>query len=110
MKPAILAAALLLIAPAHALTVLNRGNGSEIKSLDPHFIDGIAESTVEGDLLIGLGHSVDLGAENFQDGHGLAPELLFLAGRADCPPLENRVIPALAGIPVPKGQFPPMRE
>ncbi len=41
-------------APAAALTVLNRGNGSEIKSLDPHFIDGLQESTVEGDLLIGL--------------------------------------------------------
>ncbi|MEI9989005.1 MAG: peptide ABC transporter substrate-binding protein [Rhizomicrobium sp.] len=41
-------------APASALTVLNRGNGSEIRSLDPHFIDGVAESTIEGDLLIGL--------------------------------------------------------
>ncbi len=40
--------------PASALTVLNRGNGSEIKSLDPHFIDGINESTIEGDILVGL--------------------------------------------------------
>jgi oligopeptide transport system substrate-binding protein len=40
--------------PAHALTVLNRGNGSEIKSLDPHFISTVAESTVIGDLLMGL--------------------------------------------------------
>jgi oligopeptide transport system substrate-binding protein len=41
-------------APAGALTVLNRGNGAEIKSLDPHFVDGIQESEVEGDILIGL--------------------------------------------------------
>ena len=40
--------------PASALTVLNRGNGTEIKSLDPHFIDGLQESTVEGDILVGL--------------------------------------------------------
>jgi oligopeptide transport system substrate-binding protein len=47
-------AALLVCAPAAAETVLNRGNGAEIKSLDPHFIDGLAESSVEGDILIGL--------------------------------------------------------
>ena len=40
--------------PASALTVLNRGNGAEIKSLDPHFIDGTNESSIDGDLLIGL--------------------------------------------------------
>ncbi len=34
--------------------MLNRGNGAEIKSLDPHFIDGANESQIEGDLLIGL--------------------------------------------------------
>ncbi|HXC55042.1 MAG TPA: peptide ABC transporter substrate-binding protein [Rhizomicrobium sp.] len=46
--------ALLAAPPATALVVLNRGNGAEIKSLDPHFIDGINESSVDGDLLIGL--------------------------------------------------------
>src|SRR5664279_4440467 len=46
--------ALLCAVPAAALTVLNRGNGAEVKSLDPHFIDGLNESNVEGDLLIGL--------------------------------------------------------
>jgi len=46
--------ACLLAEPASGLTVLNRGNGAEIKSLDPHFIDGLNESNVEGDLLIGL--------------------------------------------------------
>ena len=53
---AILALALscIPIAPAWGLTVLNRGNGGEIKSLDPHFIDGLNESNVSGDLLIGL--------------------------------------------------------
>jgi oligopeptide transport system substrate-binding protein len=47
-------AAVLAVAPASALTVLNRGNGAEIKSLDPHFIDGLNESNVEGDILVGL--------------------------------------------------------
>ena len=47
-------AACLAPVPSLALTVLNRGNGAEIKSLDPHFIDGINESNVEGDILIGL--------------------------------------------------------
>jgi oligopeptide transport system substrate-binding protein len=46
--------AVLMIAPAGAVIVLNRGNGVELKSLDPHFIDGLNESNVEGDLLIGL--------------------------------------------------------
>jgi oligopeptide transport system substrate-binding protein len=46
--------ACLLASPAWGLTVLNRGNGAEIKSLDPHFIDGLNESNVEGDLVIGL--------------------------------------------------------
>jgi len=46
--------ALLPCSPAAALTVLNRGNGAEIKSLDPHFIDGLNEAQVEGDLLVGL--------------------------------------------------------
>lgn len=46
--------ALLSAAPASALTVLNRGNGAEVKSLDPHFTDGLNEANVEGDILIGL--------------------------------------------------------
>ncbi len=46
--------ALLPLSSAEALTVLNRGNGSEIKSLDPHFISTVGESNVVGDLLIGL--------------------------------------------------------
>jgi oligopeptide transport system substrate-binding protein len=33
---------------------LNRGNGSEIKSLDPHYIDLTSEANVEGDILTGL--------------------------------------------------------
>jgi oligopeptide transport system substrate-binding protein len=40
--------------PANALTILNRGNGAEPKSLDPHFIDGIPEANIVGDLLVGL--------------------------------------------------------
>jgi len=43
-----------LCAPAEALVTLNRGNGAEIKSLDPHFISTVSESTVLGDLLMGL--------------------------------------------------------
>jgi oligopeptide transport system substrate-binding protein len=39
---------------ASAQVVLNRGNGAEIKSLDPHFVDGTNESNIEGDMLIGL--------------------------------------------------------
>jgi len=48
--------------PSAALTVLNRGNGAEIKSLDPHFIDGLQELTIEGDILIGL-MTMDAAAE-----------------------------------------------
>jgi oligopeptide transport system substrate-binding protein len=40
--------------PADALVVLNRGNGAEPKSLDPHFVDLIPESNILGDLLTGL--------------------------------------------------------
>ena len=32
----------------------NRGNGGELKSLDPHFIDGQWESNIVGDMLMGL--------------------------------------------------------
>ena len=56
LRPFRLTLALLLIAalPAHALTVLNRGNGGEPKSLDPAFVDTVAESNILGDLLTGL--------------------------------------------------------
>jgi len=47
-------ATLLLATSAHALTVLNRGNGSEPKSLDPAFVDTVAESNILGDILMGL--------------------------------------------------------
>ena len=50
----LLAALLVGALPASALTVLNRGNGGEIKSLDPQFIDGLNESNIEGDILVGL--------------------------------------------------------
>ncbi|MEI9997351.1 MAG: peptide ABC transporter substrate-binding protein [Rhizomicrobium sp.] len=55
-RAAVLAGLLAVAAasPAFALSVLNRGNGIEIKSLDPHFIDGINESQIEGDILVGL--------------------------------------------------------
>src|SRR5580765_178630 len=43
-----------LATPVHALTVLNRGNGSEAKSLDPAFVNTAAESNILGDLLVGL--------------------------------------------------------
>jgi oligopeptide transport system substrate-binding protein len=33
---------------------LNRGNGGEPKSLDPHHIDGTWEANIEGDLFVGL--------------------------------------------------------
>src|SRR5690348_14987691 len=42
------------MAGAAADAVLHRGNGSEPKSLDPHFIDLIPESNIVGDLLVGL--------------------------------------------------------
>lgn len=38
----------------HAPDYLVRGNGAEIKSLDPHYIDGQWEANVVGDVLIGL--------------------------------------------------------
>jgi oligopeptide transport system substrate-binding protein len=38
----------------HAADFLVRGNGAEIKSLDPHYIDGQWEANVVGDLLTGL--------------------------------------------------------
>jgi oligopeptide transport system substrate-binding protein len=38
----------------HAADYLVRGNGIEIKSLDPHYIDGNYEANVVGDILIGL--------------------------------------------------------
>ncbi|HJW40776.1 MAG TPA: peptide ABC transporter substrate-binding protein [Rhizomicrobium sp.] len=38
----------------HSPDYLVRGNGAEIKSLDPHYIDGNWESNVVGDMLIGL--------------------------------------------------------
>lgn len=40
--------------PADTAMTLNRGNGSEIKSLDPHYIDMVSEAAVLGDILIGL--------------------------------------------------------
>ncbi len=41
-------------APHSGVMTLNRGNGAEIKSLDPDFIDGTWEANVVGDLLVGL--------------------------------------------------------
>jgi oligopeptide transport system substrate-binding protein len=41
-------------APHHDVMTLNRGNGAEIKSLDPDFIDGTWEANVVGDLIVGL--------------------------------------------------------
>lgn len=38
----------------HDVTILNRGNGAEISSLDPHYITGNWEAYVIGDCLIGL--------------------------------------------------------
>jgi len=38
----------------HAPDYLVRGNGIEIKSLDPHYIDGNWEAFVVGDILVGL--------------------------------------------------------
>lgn len=45
---------LLLALPAQAQTVLNRGNGSEPDSLDPAFAGAQAETTILGDLMVGL--------------------------------------------------------
>ena len=44
----------LTAASAQATAVLNRGNGSEPKSLDPAFVDTAAESNILGDILVGL--------------------------------------------------------
>jgi oligopeptide transport system substrate-binding protein len=38
----------------HAADYIVRGNGAEIKSLDPHYIDGSWEANVVGDALVGL--------------------------------------------------------
>jgi oligopeptide transport system substrate-binding protein len=38
----------------HAPNVLNRGNGADISSLDPHFITGNWEAYVIGDCILGL--------------------------------------------------------
>lgn len=38
----------------HSPDYLVRGNGAEIKSLDPHYIDGQWEANVVGDMLVGL--------------------------------------------------------
>lgn len=46
--------AALFVTAARAQSVLNRGNGSEPKSLDPAFVDTAAESNVLGDILVGL--------------------------------------------------------
>src|SRR5947209_7859108 len=43
----------LLIATAHA-TTLNRGNGGEPASLDPHFVGSTFEINIVGDLMVGL--------------------------------------------------------
>lgn len=53
--------ALCLCASAQAETVLNRGNGSEPKSLDPDFVNTVGESNILGDLLMGL-TTLDAGA------------------------------------------------
>lgn len=42
-------------APSNSgVMTLNRGNGGEAKSLDPHYIDGTWEANIVGDMLIGL--------------------------------------------------------
>ncbi|HEV2651374.1 MAG TPA: peptide ABC transporter substrate-binding protein [Rhizomicrobium sp.] len=63
MRALFAALAVLSVAAAPALGngVLNRGNGSEMASLDPHFISTIEETNVEGDLLVGL-LTLDAGA------------------------------------------------
>jgi oligopeptide transport system substrate-binding protein len=45
---------LLTLVPAAAASVLNRGNGSEIKTLDPQFVDTVAETNVAADIWMGL--------------------------------------------------------
>jgi oligopeptide transport system substrate-binding protein len=46
--------ALLGLGAARAEIVLNRGNGAEPDSLDPHFAGGTGEENIIGDLLMGL--------------------------------------------------------
>lgn len=58
---ALLSMALMQVDSGAALTVLNRGNGAEPKSLDPDFVDLIPESNILGDLLLGL-TTLDAGA------------------------------------------------
>ena len=55
MKPWLLAATFLFLSgAAQAETILNRGNGGEPGSLDPHFIGSVAEENIVGDLMVGL--------------------------------------------------------
>jgi len=42
------------VEPASTLTILNRGNTAEPRSLDPHYAQAQYESTIVGDLLMGL--------------------------------------------------------
>jgi oligopeptide transport system substrate-binding protein len=49
-----LAFLLLLALPAHAQTVLNRGNGAEPESLDPAHAGSAMETNILGDLMVGL--------------------------------------------------------
>ena len=53
MKAALLAL-LLLMVPAQAESVLNRGNGAEPDSLDPAFAGTTMETNILGDLMVGL--------------------------------------------------------
>jgi oligopeptide transport system substrate-binding protein len=53
MKKAVLALTLLLAWPAQGQT-LNRGNGAEPDSLDPHFAGAQAEENILDDLMVGL--------------------------------------------------------
>jgi oligopeptide transport system substrate-binding protein len=68
---AFLAVILLIVGTAtvNAEMVLNRGNGAEPKSMDPHYIDGVWEMNIVGDLMVGL----------FTDGPNARP----IAGAAD---------------------------
>jgi oligopeptide transport system substrate-binding protein len=50
----VLLLALLGIGAARAEMVLNRGNGAEPDSLDPHFAGGTAEENIIADMLMGL--------------------------------------------------------
>ena len=47
-------ALLLLAAPAHGETMLNRGNGAEPESLDPAQAGSAAEINILGDMMVGL--------------------------------------------------------